>query len=101
MKGSFRVRISTALLGTALVLLPLGANWIRPPNPEEPELLHKALGWLYRDSSVELLICAFLVAFVSAIWFCIRRQWRSAGQCLLEMAMCVGAAILIGWQRYV
>ncbi|MDD1605592.1 MAG: hypothetical protein LUO95_05480 [Methylococcaceae bacterium] len=89
MNSEFRVRISTALLLIALLLLPFAALWIAPPYfPSQPVLLHNTFGWLYFGASPNLFAASFLVAFISAVALSFRRQWRAVVQCLTEMGVC-------------
>jgi hypothetical protein len=79
-------------MAIGILLLPLTAQWIRPSYwPLQPLLLHKAVGWFYGQAGTHILAAAFVVAFASAVWLAIHRQWRSVGQCLLEVLVCAGA----------
>ncbi len=96
MNSLFRVRISTALLIVALLLLPFAALWVHPPYfPSQPEYLHNTFGWLYFDASLLLFVCSFVAALISAVVLGIRRQWRSVIQCFIEMVVCFVGLIFI------
>ena len=91
----FRLRISTALLLVSLVGFPFAAQWVPVPQiPAEPALLHKTLHWLLFAFPVMMLMVAFVVAFITAVILTFRRMWFGIVQCVIEMGVCIGFAIL-------
>ena len=83
-------------MAIGLLLLPMAAQWIRPSYwPLNPLLLHKAVGWFYSQAGPQILAAAFVVAFITAVWLAIQRQWRGVAQCLVEMLVCAGAMLLV------
>ncbi len=90
------IRISTALLIVALLLLPFAAMWVPAPYlPPQPLYLRNILGWLYFEASPQLLIIAFLAAFISLVVLTFKQQSRGFAQYVVEMVVCVLSFIFI------
>jgi hypothetical protein len=95
-KDSYRVRVNTAVLLVGLILLPLSAGWVHPSYyPAKPELLHKAVGWLYDAASPQILFIAFLLSLGYAAYYSRHLLKRGAFQCTMEAIVSILAFILI------
>ena len=94
--GIVHVRISTAILLLALLGFPYAALWIPAPHifpggGKGEEIVN----WIFYDFTGGLFGVALVAAVITIVVLAVEKKWRSVPQHILEIVICLMAAVYL------